>query len=280
MWFIYAILTLLCWGFFNFSLKVFADKEKSPYVNMASIYLIASGFMCIYLLIRKETFQLSLSLLLLGVFLGLCSAAGNYCFTKAFETGISSIIAPVVSSNSIIVIILSLLFLGERVNALQGIAIFMAFTSILLLNYSHQKNESTETSWMIYMAWTFLAFGGVNTIMKLTVYFKEPPNAVLAIGFTLAFFLYLILCIRKEEPVKAIFYNKINLFAILNPIGMILYGLALRDGWASLVCPITSCNSIITVIFGLTMYKEKLNKYQLFAIVGVFTSIILLGLEA
>ncbi|GAB6178771.1 hypothetical protein JCM14036_00900 [Desulfotomaculum defluvii] len=280
MWFIYSILTLLCWGFFNFSLKVFADKEKSPYVNMASIYFVANSFMWVYLFIRQETFQLSLELVLLGVLLGLCSAAGNYCFTKAFETGISSIIAPVVSSNSIIVILLSLLFLGESINIRQGIAIFLAFTSVLLLNYSRQKNESTETDWMIYMALTFLAFGGVNTIMKLTVYFKEPPNAVLAIGFTIAFFLYLILCIRNAEPLKQVVYNKLNLFAILNPIGMILYGLALRSGWASLVCPITSCNSIITVIFGLTLYKERLNKYQLFAILGVFISIILLGIES
>jgi hypothetical protein len=65
-WFFYALLTLSGNGFINLALKIFADKDRKPYINLTSIYLVSGSLMWLVLIFRHEM-VFNQQLLLLGL---------------------------------------------------------------------------------------------------------------------------------------------------------------------------------------------------------------------
>ncbi len=76
--------------------------------------------------------------------------------------------------------------------------------------------------------------------------------------------------------VKGIFWAVLT--GILGGTGNIFFLIALQQGKASIIMPLTSLSPVVTVLVGITLMREKLNRYQASGLVLAMAAIFLLSI--
>ncbi len=80
---------------------------------------------------------------------------------------------------------------------------------------------------------------------------------------------------KGENRAKGIFYAVLT--GILGGTGNVFFLIALRDGKASIIVPLSSLSPVVTVLVGVTLMHEKVNRYQVIGLVLAMVAIFLLS---
>ena len=75
---------------------------------------------------------------------------------------------------------------------------------------------------------------------------------------------------------KGIFWAVLT--GLLGGIGNVFFFFALKDGKASVIVPLSSLSPLVTVLIGVTLMREKVNRYQLMGLVLAILAIFLLSI--
>ncbi len=132
-WFLPAFGALLCWGIWGFLPKLALQTLSPPdivfYESLGNL-AVAAPLYFIFLKRRIEKDRRSI------VFAGLTSlltVIAILAYIQALSMGPVSIIAPLAALYPVISIVLAWVFLKERINRLQMVAIVLSMASIILL---------------------------------------------------------------------------------------------------------------------------------------------------
>ena len=106
--------------------------------NLATLIrtIVIIIFLSILVGIRKEwenPFLLNRKCLIFLIFSGLTTGLSWLCYYRALKTGPASLVAPIDKLSLLFAIILSILFIGERLNIFQWIGAFLIFMGALIL---------------------------------------------------------------------------------------------------------------------------------------------------
>jgi drug/metabolite transporter (DMT)-like permease len=134
MGYAYVIGYILLVGLGTFLMKV-GLKSLSPYQMhfLISIGMFVIGLPALWL--AHRTFRLPTKDVPIGLVIGICFAAGSLLFTLAVSKMSASVASVLAACYVAVVVILSLVFLKEKFDAIKSLGLALTFAGALLLTY-------------------------------------------------------------------------------------------------------------------------------------------------
>lgn len=281
-WLFYALVTMVTWGIWG----AFSDQPDYPAtltyvvwaISMIPCALVALANIHFKLDVRKKSMWLSLGVGILG-------AGGQLALFEALKYGPGYLVLPMISVAPIVTVILSTLFLKERVSKLGILGIALAFVALVCFSLSGKTDEAVKSSlWIVFASVVFISWGIQAFVMKLannhtpdaeSVFVYMAISAVLLIPVAL-------LMTDFSQPINKSFNGPWLTFfiQILNAIGAYTLVYANRYGKAMIVAPLAdACAPVISCAISLVLYSHVPSLPQIIGIVAAISCVLILGRE-
>lgn len=133
-WIYWAVITVISFGFWGAFSKVAVDSIG--WKNATLFYTIGFAWIApvLFFLYHPNVTTLDKSAMIFAVLAGAVSVIAIIGFNIALTTGDASIVVPVTSLYPLVTIMISLLFLHEKISLTQGVGIVLAIVAITLLS--------------------------------------------------------------------------------------------------------------------------------------------------
>ncbi len=279
---LFAIITMLCWAVADF-LVVKAVRKTSVMKTLVWSQIISSITFVIITIVFFGFPSVSTKNILLAAGCGFLGAVASFSFYKGLSVGKVAVVAPLSACWTIIVVILSLIFLKETITGLQMIAVSLVIGGGLLLSFKAQDlvslNLKNFARGVEYALLTAACWG---------IYFIVLDVLVTELGWFLptvmtrvasALFLLVLVAVKKEDmsfPSNAGWL--IIGDAYFNVTAFIAYGIAITSENSSIVAPVAAVTPGLTIIFAFLLLKERIEINQLIGMVAALAGILLISL--
>ena len=197
---------------------------------------------------------------------GIATGASWLCYFRALQLGDVNKVVPIDKSSTVLTILLALIFLGEPISWLKGIAIILIGAGTFLMiekkAVSTQKKESK--SWFIY-ALLSAVFASLTSILGKIGIEGVDSNLGTAIrtGVMLVMAWLIVFVKGKQSAVRSVPQKELG-FICLSGVATggswLCYYKALQDGLASVVVPIDKLSILVSIGFSALVFKERLSK--------------------
>lgn len=279
MWFLTSVLSALLFGFAGFSMKYGTHVKASSKHVLLGLYLSGSVGFSLWTTYRGQ-WEVSLSLLLAGIIVGIGSAFGNELFMKALRLGPASLTSPLVNMNIVIVVFLSLIAYKESLSFTESVAVILLIISVMLLPFDPNESLAIRNRrWYMFVFAAIIIFALRNGGLKVTEEMLLPGSTILFYAYAFsALFFYSRIRIGDKPVLSASRAGlRIGLAGgCFSFLGMQLYAYSLQIGPGSIVAPIFSTNSLVVALLSILWLKERLSLYQGIALFLLFLGLILL----
>lgn len=281
-WLLYALVTMVTWGVWG----AFSDQPDFP-ATLTYVVWAISMIPCALFALANIKWKLDVrpKSILLGMGVGLLGAGGQLALFQALRFGPGYLVIPMISVAPIITVILSAIFLKERVSKFGAIGIALAFVAIVCFSLSGKSDEAvTSWLWILFAAVVFVFWGIQALIMKLANNYAPDAESV---------FIYMAISGVVLIPVALAmtdFNQSINMgwngpyftfcVQILNAIGAYTLVYANRYGKAMVIAPLAdACAPVISCIISLVLYAHFPSIAQIIGIVSAISCVLLLSKE-
>jgi drug/metabolite transporter (DMT)-like permease len=275
-----AILSLMFGGLNEVVFKRYSARTGSRGMIISGIGIIWTLLLLIDVAIRGESFTFSNAGLGYGVVAGLVVAIANISFLESLRHMEVSLGSTIYRLNTIVVVVLSILFLGETMTMVKFAGILCGVFAVLLL-YRHQRGLGNTRELKLGL---LLVFGGAFCRAIYGVVSKAGLNAgadmdLLLLISALCWIVSGLIYARFIEQRYAITREKIG-YSILS--GCLVYGIvrsllsALALGDASVVITIANLSFLMALSVALLLRMEKLNPRKIIAMGFAVSAIVLL----
>lgn len=197
----------------------------------------------------------------------------------AIYKGPLGLTAPVIATYPVITVILSFIFLGERLGIVATLAIFLTLFGIILISIPSRLKLKLE-KWFFLSLLVSVGYGVTAYTGKVAV--GEVGNStylmILAITQVMVVILWKLIIRDKIPKVNIPTLGMAGIGIMLLNIGNIAYYIALEKGLASIVVPLSESYIVLLVIMSVLILKEKISRHQLIGIATVIIGVILVNL--
>jgi len=276
------LLTVLCSSSIALILKYNDTRNGNPLVLLAGNYFIAAiisfGFVLTdeKAVISSETFIFSTLLAILFV-------ASFFAFAKAVGAA-GTALATVSSRLSVVVpLLLSIVIYHEKPTVYQFAGIILAFITIVLFYFSLRNESSKKLRFLDYFYLLFVLVGiGLNDFC-MKVFQQWRPD------LEKSYFIFIIFSAATIYTFSVIFIKGIRfervvlirggILGVPNMFSTFFILIALAQIPAIVVYPMTNIGIILLTALGAwIIWKEKLNRYGIWALISGIIAIIFLGI--
>lgn len=222
----------------------------------------------------------------LGSLIGLTGAGGQMLLFHAVHTGPTYLIFPIIALSPVVTIVLSMLFLRERVTRVGALGVALALIALPLFNVTPAGAPAAPTSgvtWFVYALIILLAWGVQAYFMKLANGSMDAENIFLYM--TLTGLLLIPVALWMTDFSHAIEYGwqgpgLAAVTQILNAVGALTLVYAFRYGRALVVAPLANAGApMITAIVSMVVLGALPGAVTVVAIALAFLAAALLALE-
>jgi len=283
IWLIFSLSTAVVW-----SVGQILAKKGLSHISPLWNNIFANGFsfiLWIPTVLFLSHFRINVPPLqiLIAVFL---TGLTYMFFFYAIAKGEVSLTASLLALYPIATIVLSNVFLNEKITSYQGMGILLALMGAVFIALPEKRLPVVilkDKSWIIWGSVTAIISGVGDFLAKLT------SNAIGA--YSQIFFLAIMLqvlstgnfLLDKKGRKLPKFSTKTFLPTILGTFftitGTMLFFLAFKYGPVSLIGPASSVFPAITAILATVFLKEKISKKQMAGIGSIIIGITLIGLK-
>lgn len=226
--------------------------------------------------------NISLQIFIINIVLGFIFIGAVLSFNEALKVGNASLVGTISASFVGVVVILSIIFLGEKLTSSQSICILIIFLGLILstLNLGElNKGKIMKDKGILLALLTMFGWGIYFTFIKIPV--KNIgwfwPNYI-----TLSLFPFLYLFGKaKKLMLKNISINRIYIFllvaVILVQVADFSFNIGISKGLTSIVAPIAGSYPTLFVLLAFIVFKDKITRQQIFGIVITLVGIVLLS---
>jgi drug/metabolite transporter (DMT)-like permease len=286
-WLLYALVTTVTWGiwgaFSEIPVKQFNFPSTMVYVVWA-ISMVPCAFVALKnigwkLDVRKKTVWL-------GLATGFLGAGGQLILFQALKQGPAYIIFPIVSLSPIVTILLSVIFLKEKVKGWSWVGIALAVVTLFCFAYQGGGNGHAVHGygWLIIAILVFIAWGVQSFIMKVANNYTPDAESIFVYMAITGVVLIPVALLMTDfsKPINWGFTGPYLTFIIqiLNAIGALYLVYATRYGKAMVVSPLANaCAPVLTVIISLIIYRTVPPVIQIVGIGTAVASMLILSRE-
>ena len=281
-WLLYALVTMVTWGIWG----AFSDQTSLP-KTLVYVMWALSMIPCALVALVNIKFKLDVrrkpALLSMGV--GLLGAGGQLVLFLALDYAPAYLVMPMISVAPIVTVLLSTIFLKERVSRLGIVGIALAFVALVCFALPDNTDGAVKSwVWIIYASVVFICWGVQAFVMKLannstpdaeSVFVYMAISAVILIPLALLMDRSASLCaFGWGEPVKVFFVQ------ILNAIGAFTLVYANRYGKAMIVAPLAdACAPVIMCVISLILYAAVPTVPQIIGMVAAISCVFIFSRE-
>lgn len=272
MYIIYALLASV----FSGLTSVFAKTGIKNIDSLLATFLrtIVISLFLFLIVIWKENlndiFLLDKKTILFLILSGISNTLLWICYFKALDLGTVSKVTPVDKTSIVLTLILSSLFLNEKITTIKIISIVLILSGTFL-TIKKESKDSKDNKWIIYAILTAVFTSTTTVLSKIGI---ESTNTTLITFLRTIVVLIILTTItlfkKKYKSIKDI-EKRSWLFIILSglstSLSWLFYFKALALGEASVVFPIEKLSLVVSILISITFLKEKVNKKQIIGII-------------
>jgi len=203
---------------------------------------------------------------------GLATGASWLCYFRALQIGDVNKVVPVDKTSTVLTMLLAVVFLGERVNALVVAAmVFIALGTYLMIERrAHARADAGEPlrpaggwMWLLYAGGSAL-FAALTAILgKVGIEGVESTlGTAIRTGVVLLMAWLVVLVTGKQRAIRGI-DGRSWLFLVLSGVttglSWLCYYRALQEGPASVVVPLDKLSILVSIGFGALVFGERLS---------------------
>jgi uncharacterized membrane protein len=286
-WLIYALITTGFWGVWG-AFAEFPTRHGFPETLVYVVWALTMIPPALYAMHRVGwRVQGDPKSMLLGLLIGLTGAGGQMLLFHAVHTGPTYLIFPIIALSPVITIVLSMLFLRERVSKLGGFGVALALIALPLFNYSPAGATGSSglhgVTWFVYALIILLAWGVQAYFMKLANSSMDAENIFLYMMLTGLLLIPVALWMTDFSTRIEYGWQGPGLAAItqiLNAVGALTLVYAFRYGRALVVAPLANAGApMITAIVSMIVLGAMPNAITVVAIALAFLAAALLAIE-
>lgn len=282
-WLFYALVTTVTWGVWGAFSEI---PEQGGFPSTLTYVVWAISMVpCALVALKKIDWKPDLRPMsaLLGMGVGILGAAGQLILFQALREGPAYIIFPVVSVSPILTVLLSAIFLRERVGWLSWIGVGLALVSIACLSVTGPDGSTgSGFLWIVLALLVFLLWGIQAFVMKVANNYTPDAESVfvyMAIS-SLVFIPVALLMTDFSAGVNMGWSGLSFVIQILNAIGALTLVYAMRYGKAMVVSPLANALApMLTVIISLVIHQRIPPVVQLVGITIALASVFILSKE-
>jgi drug/metabolite transporter (DMT)-like permease len=227
---------------------------------------------------------------LAGILVGLEIAAGTLLLLRALAEGPLLIVSPVASSFGAVTLVLALLS-GERLASLQVVGLVLTAVGVMLAaaatGYSTQQAGGRPfrhlyfrpSSGPLYATGAALLHGIGFWLLRFVTPVLGDGTTVLVMRLAALLLVWLVFILRRL-PWRLQFRDSVRW---LLPLGILdtaanwFYVLGITSGLTSVVAVLASLYSVVTVILGYAIFRERITGIQKLGILTAFVGIALVS---
>ena len=182
-------------------------------------------------------------------------------------------VVPIDKSSTVLTILLALVFLGEPVSWLKGIAVILiGIGTFMMIEKKADSGEKPEKKrWLLYAVLSAVFASLTSILGKIGIDGVESNLGTAIRTCVVLVMAWLIVFIKgKQHTLKVIPKNELG-FICLSGLATggswLCYYKALQDGLASVVVPIDKLSILVSIGFSALVFKERLSKKAAFGLV-------------
>lgn len=274
---VFALLSFIGWGSGDIFTTMVTRKigmVRVLFWNYLTAFIVALLFLP-FIHIPVDNITLPIAVITAG--LVVLAVVGTGFFYASLKHGPPVLVGPIAFAYAPISVLLSVLFLHERLTFPQVIAILIVLGGLLLATFSFHDLQNTKifkSRGVQFAFLTMLCWGIYYAFLKVSIVALGWFLPLLAIYIVAVPVLFIALQIKKVSV--GISFHDGLLIPFLCMIGLlrlaeITYNIAVGLGQTAIVVPIASSNSVLFTILALLVFKDPITKQQ---IVGIFLTVI------
>ena len=197
---------------------------------------------------------------------GLATGASWLCYFRALQLGDVNKVVPIDKSSTILTILLALIFLGEPVSWVKGIAVaLIGVGTYLMIEKKAVTGEKQEKkSWLLYAVLSAVFASLTSILGKIGIDGVESNlGTAIRTGVVLVMAWLIMFVKGKQHLLRQIPKSELG-FICLSGLATggswLCYYKALQDGLASVVVPIDKLSILVSIGFSAVVFKERLSK--------------------
>jgi drug/metabolite transporter (DMT)-like permease len=277
---IYLILAVICSSSLALILKAGNVKKSNTAVLINANYLTASILSLVFIF-YEGAFRLSLTAFLFALFLGYVFAATFFIYSKAVGLAGTALATVSARLSVLIPVLFSIILYGESptVKMLFGFIVALLTLYLFYLSLKNHNGKTNSSGSYVTLLLLLLGIGFVDFSMKIferNFPAEEKGSFVFTIFFT-AFIYTLAHIVVKKIKFEKSTYKLGLLLGLPNVLAIHFVLAALSELPAIIVFPIQNIGVIVfTAVMAYIIWKERLNKFGIAAIITGIISILLL----
>lgn len=269
------------WGMADFLAKVVVDrlgpKTSLAYIQGAGLILALAG---IFLL--KPSMHFTPAGLLLALVPGTLSGAAIIYLYRALAAGAASVATPIVASFSLVTVLLSVIFLKERLTVIIALGIFLTVAGVAGVSFK-ASNLSVLKKGVILpgvapAVMGAFFFGTSSFTMKLVVNELGPYLPLLTskvCAMIMVLFLRTPYCATRWHKTRLI--PLLVIVGFLDTAGLLAFNHGIARELVSVVTPLAGVHSALTVVLAMLFLGERLEANQKLGLFSLLAGVFLLS---
>ena len=279
---LFAFISFIGWGVGDIFTTISSRKLGSFSTSFYGYFfgLLISLFYIPFALSTWKNF--TLPMVLLTILLSIVQLFAFFAYNEGLKIGNSSLVGTIGGAFTSIVVILSLLFLGEKLSSLQIVSVIIIFIGLLFssINFSDLKNKKL----LLNKGTMFALFAMVGWSIYFT-FIKLPvqqvgffwPSFITSFVGTVSFPLFGMKRIKMYKPNIQSGFIAAFLCGVLLTIGSFSFNLAIGEGLSSIVAPIAGAYPALFALLAYFIFRDPISKQQKLGMAGTLFGIILLA---
>ena len=197
---------------------------------------------------------------------GLATGVSWLCCFRALQRGDVNKVVPIDKSSTILTILLALIFLGEPLSWIKGVAVVLIAvgTFLMIEKEAASGRKQTKKSWLLFAVLSAVFASLTSILGKIGIDGVESNlGTAIRTGVVLIMAWLLVFVKGKQQALKAIPKNELGyicLSGLATGGSWLCYYKALQDGLASVVVPIDKLSILVSIAFSALVFKERLSK--------------------
>jgi len=274
MWIIYALVSAIFSGLTSVLASYSSKLNKVDSILITTIrtfiILVLSFIATLIYKTFNEIYNLDIKTIIFLILSGISTTLLWIFYFKALDTGDVSKVTPIDKTSIVITLILSMIFLHEKITIIKVISIIFILIGTLLTVNKKTTNEK-DNKWILYSILTAIFTSTTTIISKIGLNDIDSVLATFIRTVIVIIILMFIVIIKKKyvylkdiskKSLRYVIYS-----GITNTLSWLFYFASLKDGETSIVFTIEKLSIIVTILLSVIFLKEKLNRKQIIGII-------------
>ena len=280
--FIYIIVAGVLWGTSGIFVNTLAPYGFSSFQLTACRGLVSAIFMAVYLLIRdKKLFKIKFRELLLLIGSGVALFGTASCYYMSMQATSIATAVVLMYMAPVLVMIYSVLFLGEKFSRVKGIALGLVIVGCVLVSGIGSLKFNMFGFAMGIMA--AISYGSYNIFTKIQM--RRGVEPLSATFYTFLFMSLTALCVSKPAQIIPLAAQRpavtvpwlVALGLATCVLPYFLYTLSLRSLPAGTASSLAIIEPMSATLIGWIVYRESLSMLSFIGIIFILCAVFMLG---